>query len=112
MQENSRRTGSGRKGHNDCRSRITFHATSYHGYGNGARMAVQISATYGTPTPMRQASQGSELNRQTTSVVPNDGILLLHLCTEESNPRKSTSASWCCLDRPSSQLQCSARANP
>ena len=72
MQENSRRTAFGRKGHNGHWSRIAFHATSFMVTETGQGLAVQISATYGTLTPIRQACQASEPNRQTTSVGPKD----------------------------------------
>ena len=99
MQKNSRRTAFGRKGHDDCRSRITFHATSYHGYGNGA-LETQISSTYGTFTPMRQASQPSEPNRQTTLRCRSGRRFCFCICAPKSqilsNPPQ---LSWCCLDR-------------
>ena len=72
MQENSGRTAFGRKGHNDCRSRIVFHATSFVVTETGHGLGAQISATYGTLTPIRQASQASEPNRQTTPAGSND----------------------------------------
>jgi hypothetical protein len=78
----------------------------------GTDCAVQISATYGTLTPMRQACQGSEPNHPVGLLALRTPILLLHLCAEESRALESTSASWCCLDRLSPQVQCSARANP
>jgi len=85
MQENSRRKAFGRKEHNDCRSCIVFHATSFMVTETGHGLGAQISATYGTLIPMRQASQASEPNRQTTPDGSNDADSASAFCAKESS---------------------------
>src|SRR6516165_8004811 len=85
MQENSRRTAFGRKGHDHCRSRIVFHATSFMVTETGHELGAQISATYGTLTPIRQASQASEPNRQITPAGSNDADSASAFCAKESS---------------------------
>jgi hypothetical protein len=91
MQENSRRTAFGRKGHNDCRSRIVFHATSFNGYGK--------RGTDWGPGNVRNAYSDETRKSSVRTKPPNypslslrTPIVLLHLCAKESNTVKSTSA--------------------
>src|SRR6516162_8760667 len=62
---------------------------------------------------MRQASQPSEPNRQTTLRCHSGRRFCFCICAPKSqilsNPPQ---LSWCCLDRLSPQVQCSARVNP
>ena len=115
MQENSRRTAFGRKGNNDRRSRIAFHATSFMvtetGHGLCGPDFGNVRNAYSDETGMSRV-RTKPPNHPVGLLALRTPILFLHLCAEESKALKSTPASWCCLDRISPQVLCSAKANP
>ena len=86
-----------------------------HGYGNGARIGGSdfgnLRNAYSDETGMSRV-RTKPPNHPVGLLALRTPILFLHLCAEESKALKSTPASWCCLDRISPQVLCSAKANP